>query len=126
PQFVTVENSMGVVHRSQGTHEPAAPHLKSEVAIVCGLAAETLKGRSEFPWLEMVNNYDLIRDEIETVIPGFDRYNERVRKPDGFYLPNGPREGKFTTPNGKAQFRVDHTPQWPVGEGEYMMMTIRS
>ena len=126
PQFVSVENSMGVVHRSQGTHEPAAPHLKSEVAIVCGLAAETLKGRSEFPWLEMVNNYDLIRDEIEAVIPGFDRYNERVRKPDGFYLPNGPREGNFTTPSGKAQFRVDHTPQWPIGEGEYMMMTIRS
>ncbi len=125
-QFVTVENSMGVVHRSQGTHEPAAPHLKSEVAIVCGLAAETLKGRSEFPWLEMVNNYDLIRDEIEAVIPGFERYNERVRKPDGFYLPNGPREGRFTTPSGKAQFRVDPTPQWPIGEGEYMMMTIRS
>ena len=126
PQFVSVENSMGVVHRSQGTHEPAAPHLKSEVAIVCGLAAGTLKGRSEFPWLEMVNNYDLIRDEIEAVIPGFDRYNERVRKPDGFYLPNGPREGRFTTPSGKAQFRVDHTPQWPIGEDEYMMMTIRS
>ncbi|MDQ3101635.1 MAG: FdhF/YdeP family oxidoreductase, partial [Bacteroidota bacterium] len=126
PQFVTVENSMSVVSRSQGSHEPAAPHLKSEVAIVCGLAAETLKDRSQLPWLEFVKNYDLIRDEIEAVIPGFERFNERVRKPDGFYLPNGPREGDFTTPSGKAQFRVDPTPQWTVKEGEYMMMTIRT
>jgi molybdopterin-dependent oxidoreductase alpha subunit len=126
PQFVTVENSMGVVSRSQGTHEPAAPHLKSEVAIVCGLAAATLKNGPQLPWLDYVKNYDLIRDEIEAVIPGFERYNERVRKPDGFYLPNGPREGRFTTASGKAQFRVDPTPQWTVKEGEYMMMTIRT
>src|SRR5690606_5113813 len=65
-------------------------------------------------------------DEIEAVIPGFERYNERVRKPDGFYLPNGPREGRFTTPSGKAHFRVDPTPQWTVRDGEYMMMTIRT
>jgi molybdopterin-dependent oxidoreductase alpha subunit len=126
PQFVTVENSMGVVSRSQGTHEPAAPHPKSEVAIVCGLAAATLKTAPQLPWLDYVKNYDLIRDEIEAVIPGFERYNERVRKPDGFYLPNGPREGRFTTASGKAQFRVDPTPQWTVKEGEYMMMTIRT
>ncbi len=126
PQFVTVENSMGVVSRSQGTHEPAAPHLKSEVAIVCGLASATFGQGSKLPWLDFVKNYDLIRSEIEAVIPGFDRYNERVRKPDGFYLPNGPREGRFTTPTGKAQFRVDPAPQWTVKEGEYMMMTIRT
>ena len=127
PQFVTVEDSMSVVHRSQGSHEPASPKLRSEPAIVCGMAAATVGHRSQVDWQALANNYDRIRDEIEAVIPGFEAYNQRVRKPDGFVLPNPPRdEGRFHTPSGKAHFTVDEAPEWTVPNGSFMMMTIRT
>ncbi|MFN8355410.1 MAG: FdhF/YdeP family oxidoreductase [Spirosomataceae bacterium] len=125
-QFVSVENSMGVVSSSKGVLEPCSEQLKSEVAIVCGLAEATLGAQSKVNWAAMKRNYDHIREAIEQVIPGFERYNERVRQPGGFYLPNGPREGKFLTPSGKALFTVNTYERFDVGPGELLMMTIRS
>src|SRR5690606_39250813 len=108
PQFVTVEDSMSVVHRSQGTHEPASAHLRSEPAIVCQLAAATFGAQQLVDWHSLSTNYDLIREEIQAVIPDFENFNKRVRQPEGFLLPNGPRDGaNFTTPSGKAHFMVD-------------------
>src|SRR4029450_8067707 len=104
PQFVTTENSMGVVQMSQGSLVPASPHFLSEVAIVARIAAATLGSRSNVPWRELAGNYDLIRERIQRVVPGFDDYNGRVRKAGGFYLPNKPREGSFPTATGKARF----------------------
>jgi molybdopterin-dependent oxidoreductase alpha subunit len=126
PRFVSVENSMSVVHRSQGSHQPTSPALRSEPAIVANLAHATLGDRSTVPWLELARDYNRIRDEIEAVIPGFDDYNRRVRNPNGFLLPNGPREGTFTTPSGKAGFSVDPAPAWDMEPGTYLMMTIRT
>lgn len=127
PQFVTVEDSMSVVHRSQGSHGPASPHLRSEPTIVCELAAATLGNRFAVDWKKLAHDYDAVRDEIEAVIPGFEDFNRRVRKPDGFLLPNGAREGaRFTTPDGRARFMVDQPPVWNLGKGEYLMMTIRT
>ncbi|MFK7847011.1 MAG: FdhF/YdeP family oxidoreductase [Rhodothermales bacterium] len=125
-QFVTVENSMGLVHKSQGSLEPASPHLLSEPAIVCRLAQATLRNRSSLDWGALPNDYDLIRTTIEATLPAFYKYNERVREPNGFYLPNGPREGKFSTPNGKAKFTVHPIPAHNLSSTQYMMMTIRS
>ncbi|MFK8101152.1 MAG: FdhF/YdeP family oxidoreductase [Saprospiraceae bacterium] len=125
-QFVSVENSMGIVHNSQGSLTPASPQLKSEPAIVAGLAMATLKDKTPTDWQKLTGNYDLIRDLIEQVIPGFDNYNQRVRNEGGFYLPNGPREGKFNTNTGKANFSVNPVPNNPLQAGEFWMMTIRS
>jgi molybdopterin-dependent oxidoreductase alpha subunit len=125
-QFVTVENSMGVVSRSRGTFEPASPHLRSEPAIVCELATVLFGSNKPLDWLAARDNYDLIRNHIEAVIPGFDQYNDRVRQPDGFYLPNGPRQGKFTTTSGKALFTQNPLPDIRIKEGRLVMMTIRS
>lgn len=105
-QFCTVENSMSVVHASRGKLKPASPHLLSEPEIVARTAAATLSGRSKTPWLKMVTDYDLIRDRIERVVPGFQNFNERVRKPGGFYLPNSARELKWATATGKANFNT--------------------
>jgi molybdopterin-dependent oxidoreductase alpha subunit len=126
PQFVTVENSMSVVHRSQGAHAPASPHLRSEPSIVAGLAQATLGARSNVHWSTLGADYDRVRDEIEAVIPGFAKFNQRVRNPDGFVLPNGPREGRFTTASGKGHFFVAATPTWQMAPDRYMMMTIRT
>ncbi|MGV9012040.1 MAG: FdhF/YdeP family oxidoreductase [Flavobacteriales bacterium] len=127
PQFVTVEDSMSVVHRSQGAHEPATEHLRSEPAIICELAEATFGNKFSLDWRGMSKNYDLIREEVQAVIPGFDDYNRRVRQPEGFVLPNGPRDGaNFTTESGKAHFMVDQAPAWKLAEDEYLMMTIRT
>ncbi|MFK7972536.1 MAG: FdhF/YdeP family oxidoreductase [Bacteroidia bacterium] len=125
-QFVSVENSMGLVHSSEGVLSPPSRDLLSEPAIVARMALATLKGRTKVDWQAMMDNYDVIRDGIEAVIPGFKNYNARVRTPNGFYLPNGPREGKFNTPSGKAVFTVNPVPTQAVSDGRFIMMTVRS
>jgi molybdopterin-dependent oxidoreductase alpha subunit len=125
-QFVSVENTVGVVQRSRGVLPPASPHLQSEPAIVAGIAQRTLAGRTTTDYLGLVADYDRIREHIEHVVPGFERYNQRVREPGGFYLPNGPREGQFTTPSGKAHFTVHAIPEHDLEPAELLLMTIRS
>ncbi|MDX1934735.1 MAG: FdhF/YdeP family oxidoreductase [Capsulimonadales bacterium] len=125
-QFVTVEDSMGVVHSSRGNLEPASPHLLSEPAIVAGLARATLGERSRIRWEELVADYDRIRDHVSRVVPGFDDYNRRVREPGGFYLPNGPRDGEFPTDIGKARFTVHSIPHHSLAPDQLLLMTIRS
>jgi molybdopterin-dependent oxidoreductase alpha subunit len=125
-QFVTVEDTTGVVHQSRGVLPPASPELRSEPAIVGGLALATLKGRTTVDWQGLIDNYDRVRDHIEHVIPGFSQYNRRVREPGGFYLPNGPRDGTFTTPTGRARFTVHSIPRHALGDGKLLLTTIRS
>jgi molybdopterin-dependent oxidoreductase alpha subunit len=125
-QFVSVENSMGVVSKSQGPGEPISRQLLSEPAIVAGIAKATLPHSMQMDWDDMVADYDVIRDHIEAVIPGFEDYNRRILQPNGFYLPNGPREGKFTTLSGKAHFTVNPLPENKLEPGQYVMMTIRT
>ena len=127
PQFVTTENSMGVVEISRGRLKPASEHLLSEPAIVCRLAKATLGSKTTVDWDALADNYDKIRDLIAACIPGCDHYNEKVRQPSGFYLPNDPREGRFDgTPTGKANFTVHPLPDHSLARGQLVMMTIRS
>ena len=125
-QFVTVENSMGIVHSSRGDRKPASAVLLSEPAIVAGIARATFGDQSPVNWATMVNDYDNVREAIEAVIPGFDDYNLRVREPGGFSLPNCAREGWFDTPDGKAQFTINPLPDNAPAEGHFVLMTIRS
>jgi molybdopterin-dependent oxidoreductase alpha subunit len=125
-QFVSSENSMGVVQSSRGSLEPASEHLLSETAIVARLAAATLGERTSVDWLRLAGDYDLIRSSIERVIPGFEDYNRRVREPGGFYLPNLARERQFKTASGKAQFTTHEIPRHDLKPGQFLMMTIRS
>jgi molybdopterin-dependent oxidoreductase alpha subunit len=126
PQFVTVENSMGIVHTSRGAVEPASEHLRSEPDIVASLARATLGARGTVDWAGLVEDYDRIRERISRTIPGFEDFNARVRAPGGFSLPNGPREGRFTTPSGKAHFTVHAMPRLALEPGQLVMMTIRT
>ncbi len=125
-QFVTVEDSMGIINPSRGVLEPASEHLRSEPAIVAGLARATLGERSRVDWEGLVADYNRIRDHIENVIPGFERFNKRIAQ-DIFYLPNAARdERKFNTDIGKAKFTVHPIPRNELPPGQYIMMTIRS
>ena len=127
-QFVTVENSMGVVHSSTGTFKPASNLLKSEPAIVSGIggAIESRLERSGIPWKNLSEDYNLIRNLIEKTIPGFDEYNVRIKSKSGFYLPNPPRDSRtFPTKNGYANF-VSNDISFAKSSDKFMMMTIRS
>jgi molybdopterin-dependent oxidoreductase alpha subunit len=125
-QFISTENSMGVVQMSKGVLEPASPHLKSEPAIIAGLARAVLGARTKVDWEAMAANYDRIRDAIERTIPGFEDYNRRVREPGGFYLPNAAREGVFKTATGRANFTVHELPIHKIPADRWVMMTVRS
>ncbi|HEX8139927.1 MAG TPA: FdhF/YdeP family oxidoreductase [Pyrinomonadaceae bacterium] len=125
-QFVTMENSMGIVHSSRGSLQPASEHLLSEPAIVARLARATLGDGSRVEWEKLAVDYDLIRDAISRVIPGFEDYNRRVREPGGFYLPNLAREGVFKTSTNRANFTTHPLPRHELGPNQFMMMTIRS
>lgn len=129
-QFVTVENSMGIVHASSGNLEPCGPAVRSEPRIVCELAESVLqRSNKRTPALRFrswADDYDRLRDEIQACIPGFDDYNQRVRAPGGFELPNGPRRRVFPTPSGKAVFVVGPVRRLTPGPSELLLMTVRS
>jgi molybdopterin-dependent oxidoreductase alpha subunit len=130
-RFVTVENSMSVVHTSRGHLAPASEHLRSEPEIVAGVAAATLGEHagvdaSTPTWRALGEDYDRVRDGIAQVVSGFEDFNRRIREPGWFVLPNGARERTFDTSTGKARFTVHPIPRWELADGELLMMTIRS
>jgi molybdopterin-dependent oxidoreductase alpha subunit len=125
-QFVTVENSMGIVSASKGSLPPISNNLLSEAAIVCHLAMATLAKNTKVNWQKYLQHNDFIRDDIEKTIPGFDAYNQRARQPEGFYLPNGARYNDYKTATGKANFTVSALQNIVLQSNEYLMMTIRS
>lgn len=126
PQFVSCENSMGVVQSSKGILPPISGDLLSEPMIVCFMARATLGSRSKIDWTGYMTHYDRIRDDIARTIPGFEKYNERVRIPGGFYLPNCNRESKFETDSKRARFNIAVRTSNALKDGELIMMTIRS
>jgi molybdopterin-dependent oxidoreductase alpha subunit len=106
PQSVTVEDSMSMVHASGGLLPPGSEHLKSEVAIVCGMARATLTDTT-VDWQSFEDDYDRVRDKIEEVFPDlFKDFNAKIRQPGGFRLANGASERVWRTSTGKARFIV--------------------
>ncbi len=126
-QFVSVEDSMGMVHATSGGNPPASEHLRSEVDIVCALGQATLGDRHGIDWAGMARDYDRIRDHVQRVVPGFDDFNARVRVPGGFTLPNAARDSRtFATPSGKAELTVNTFEPIAVPEGRLLLQTVRS
>jgi molybdopterin-dependent oxidoreductase alpha subunit len=127
-QFISCENSMGVVQMSKGVLEPVSNDLLNENQIVCRLAKATLGKRTVIDWDKYASGYDEVREVIAKVIPGCEDYNKKVRQPGGFYLPNGPREGKFKTEKygDKAAFSVTRLTEHKLAADEYILASIRS
>ncbi|MEU3724696.1 FdhF/YdeP family oxidoreductase [Streptomyces sp. NPDC031705] len=126
-QFVTVEDSMGMVHASRGNLAPASPHLLSEPAIVARLARAVLGTASATPWEEFEKDYGAIRDRIARVVPGFEDFNARAARPGGFRLPHAPRdERRFPTKTGKANFTAAPVEYPHLPPGRLLLQTLRS
>ncbi|MFD7367629.1 FdhF/YdeP family oxidoreductase [Nocardiopsis alba] len=125
PRWVTVEDSMGEVHASHGVLPPLSEHMWSEVDIVRGLGRR-LFGNSPIDWDGMAD-YDRVRDHVAAVIPGFEDFNAKARRPGGFTLPHAPRDDRrFPTATGLANFTVNGTYAPRVPEGRLLLQTLRS
>jgi molybdopterin-dependent oxidoreductase alpha subunit len=130
-QFVTTEDSMGIINPSRGRLAPASGHVRSEVAIVCGLAQAALADAGPSDWTAWASDYDRIRERIARVVPGFEDFNARIRA-GAFHLPNAPRDRReWRTATGRANFITAALPRhWldrrPERRAEFVMMTIRS
>lgn len=126
-QFVTVEDSMGMVHASRGNLTPASPHLLSEPAIVARLARAALGAGSRTDWEAFERDYATIRDRISRVVPGFEDFNTRVARPGGFTLPHAPRdERRFPTATGRANFTAAPVEFPELPDGRLLLQTLRS
>ncbi|TDE08746.1 FdhF/YdeP family oxidoreductase [Jiangella asiatica] len=126
-QFVTVEDSMSIVHTSRGTLRPASSKLRSEVSIVCALARRTLGADDPSPWEAFAADYSTVRSSISRVVPGFADFEDRVSVPGGFVLPHPPRDSRtFPTASGRAQFSVNELEVLRPGPGRLILQTIRS
>ncbi|TPW29407.1 FdhF/YdeP family oxidoreductase [Martelella alba] len=130
-QLITVEDSMSMVHGSAGINKPASPDLRSEIAILAGIAEATV-GSDVVDFSALAQDYDLIRDLIAKTIPGFDDFNKRVRKPRGFYLGNSAGERRWDTTTGKANFNDRPLPAETVFQARgsqknhFVLQTMRS
>src|ERR1700761_761214 len=125
-QFVTVEDTMSIVHQSHGRLRPPSEQLLSEVAIICRLARRTLGDTPAIHWEDFEADYDSIRNRISRVVPDFEDFNARVRKPGGFRLPNAVNEHRFETPSGKAVFTCNTFERVRAPEGHLILQTMRS
>ena len=124
-QFVTVENSMGVVHRSKGNMKPVSSSLMSEPSLIAQLGERLCP--EVLDWSTLASDYDSIRNLMAKSLNGFEDYNTRVRETNGFLLPNPPRDNcEFSTESGKAVFTTHALPNVHVGTDRFVLMTIRS
>ncbi|HZC52364.1 MAG TPA: FdhF/YdeP family oxidoreductase, partial [Mycobacterium sp.] len=125
-QGVTVEDAMSMVHISYGMKEPASPQLRSESAILAGLAQATLPGTTT-PWQDYIDDYDRIRDTMARVLDGFEDFNRRARHPHGFRIAQPARERIFQTSSARAEFCHASLPDdTNLASGRLLLTTIRS
>lgn len=125
PQSITVEDAMSEVHISTGTRRPPSAELRSEPAIIAGLARATLP-LSATPWEEYVGDYGRIRRTMSHVLPGFEDFDRRVRERLGFRITQPARDRVFLTASGHAEFSSAPLPDVLPPDGMLTLSTMRS
>ena len=126
-QFLSVEDSMSVIHSTQGRLTPVSEHLLAEPVIVARMATAIFGEDHAVDWRAMAEDYDVIRDHISRVLPGFEDFNRRVRSKNGFVLPNPPRDSRsFATDIGKGRFTVSPFEALQAPQGHLILQTMRS
>jgi formate dehydrogenase major subunit len=127
PQMLSVEDSVCAIHATRGKVKPISDQLLSEVSIVTRIARELFGESSSIDWAGFEADYDTIRDHIEQVVPGFDDFNQRLKRDNGFVLPHGPRDSRtFTTPYGKAQISVNELEFIERPAGRLLLQSMRA
>ncbi len=132
PQVVSMEDSTSGIHPSRGQREPAAPNLRSEAAIVAGIAKATLPPNPKVDWDAWVGDYTLVRHAIAESHPEwYSDYDKRMRQPGGFLRPNPARKREWRTETGRANFlapsSLESDPDMAHdAPGVFRLMTVRS
>ena len=127
PQMLTVEDSVCAIHATRGKVKPMSDLMKSEISVVVGIARQLGGDVAKINWTGFEENYDTIRDHIEHVIKGFDNFNERLKRDNGFILPHGPRDSRtFTTPTGKAMITVNELEYIVCPPGRLLLQSMRA
>ena len=127
PQMLSVEDSVCAIHATRGKIKPVSDKLLSEVSIVTRIARQVFGADGPINWAGFEENYDTIRDHIEHVIKGFDNFNERLHRDNGFILPNGPRDSRtFNTPTGKAMITVNELEYIECPPGRLLLQSMRA
>ncbi|WP_320194942.1 FdhF/YdeP family oxidoreductase [Agrobacterium rosae] len=130
PQAVTTEDSFSHISGSLGKRTPASAHLKSELAIVTGIAKAALAPNPKLKWDEWTGNYGLVRDLIEFTYPkDFKDYNARMFQPGGFYRGNNAHKRIWNTDEKKAVFTAPHrlnALSFDDADGRFRLVTMRS
>jgi anaerobic selenocysteine-containing dehydrogenase len=116
---------MSMVHQSFGMKEPGSPGLRSEVAIIAGMAKASLP-HTKTPWDDYAGDYDVIRDKMAEAIEGFEDFNRRVRQPLGFRLRQPARELVFLTDTKRANFSASVLAEAVPAPGRLVLATVRS
>ncbi|MHA7263513.1 FdhF/YdeP family oxidoreductase [Arthrobacter sp. TMN-37] len=126
-QFLSVEDSMSVVHSTQGRLKPVSEHLLAEPVIIARMAHAVFGENSGVDWQAMAADYDVVREHISRVIPGFEDFNRRIRTKNGFVLPNPPRDTRsFRTDIGRGRFTVSPLEYLTPPPGHLVLQTLRS
>jgi anaerobic selenocysteine-containing dehydrogenase len=125
-----MEDTFSCVHGSIGRRPPASAELKSELAIVAGLANATLPENPKVTWDAWVADYCRVRELIaETYADEFYDFNARMFTPGGFYRGNAARERIWKTNSGKAEFTTPAAASaagFKDPPGRYRLLTMRS
>ncbi|MGB1226611.1 MAG: FdhF/YdeP family oxidoreductase [Poseidonibacter sp.] len=124
-QSITVEDSMSMVHSSKGKNIPITRDIKSEPAIIAGIANATL-GNEKVDFLDLISDYSKIREKIEEVLPSFNSYNKAIKKPGGFELYNSAKNRVWETATKKANFIINQAPNLKLEDKHLSLMTMRS
>jgi molybdopterin-dependent oxidoreductase alpha subunit len=130
PQTVTMEDTFSCIHGSIAKRGPASEHLRSELAIVAGMAKATLDPNPKVRWDDWTGDYGEVRDLIEATYPDeFADFNKRMFTPGGFYRGNKARERIWSTKSGKAEFTIPKSLSacgFDDAPGRYRLITMRS
>jgi molybdopterin-dependent oxidoreductase alpha subunit len=130
-QTVSVEDSTACIHASRGMRSPPGPDVRSEVAIVAGLAKATLPPNPKADWDGWAADYRLIRGAIAETYPEFHDMEHRMREPGGFHRHLPARHREWHTATGKANFftpeSVEADPDMPAAGPDVLhLITLRS
>jgi len=127
PQMLTVEDSVCAIHSTRGKVKPISDKLRSEMSVVVGIARAYFGDTGPVDWASFERDYDVVRDHIEHVIPGFDDFNKRLKADNGFILPHGPRDSRtFPTATGKAMITVNDLEFIECPPGRLLLQSMRA
>ncbi len=124
-QATTQESMFNFVRLSDGGQAAPGGEIRSEVEVVCALAARLLPP-GPFPF-ESMTNHEAVRRAMAAVVPGYEPVAAIGTTREEFQIPGRTFHAPtFATPSGRARAHVTPLPSFRPGPGQFRLMTLRS